>query len=296
MFRVPIKGEEMKINMICNIDGDAELNDLNAYNTVVAWFLREAFRKRDVEGCLVKGRGLLERPPPKADHTIVFSNIAMNYVRSNPAYLKMLRKTTRGTVDLWLDAAWAGWDRYFDYIFCVAKPYSSRPPQYVHGGYGADPRYLYPEQEEKAVFLDSLMWGKYKGKYDKIYKIYTEVLPTLDLKVYSPVPVYNKSPRLPWLEMQAVRRKCHFFCVTQLGGFGLGRMETATCGALVVQPKILNRPWLNVDLTMEIWDTQEDLIRILEALVDVAAIRKKALEHTWDKAAGRVLKVLSERN
>ncbi len=283
----------MKINMICNLDGDVKLNDLNAYNTVVAYFLREALLKRDVDGCLVKGRGLLEKPPSKADHTIVFSNLAMNYVRSNPAYLKMLRKTTRGSVCLWLDASWAGWERFFDYIFCVAKPYGGRPPQYVHGGYGADPRYLYPEQEEKAVFLDSLMWGKYKGKYDKIYKLYEEVLADLEIKVYSPVPVYNKSRRVPWLEMQAARRKCHFFLVTQLGGFGLGRMETATCGALVVQPKTLDRPWLNVDLKMKIWSSPEDLIKILEAPVDVAAIRKKALEHSWDKAAGRVLQTLS---
>jgi len=256
--------------------------------------MREAFEKKGVEARLVKERGLLEGSPPIADHTIVLSNIAMNCVRSNPAYLKMLRKTTRGTVDLWLDAAWAGWDRFFDYIFCVAKPYASRPPQYVHGGYGADPRYLYPEQEEKAVFLDSLMWGKYEGKYDSIYRLYEKILPELDVKVYSPVPIYNKSPRIPWLKMQAVRRKCHFFCVTQLGGFGLGRMETATCGALVVQPKILDRPWLNVDLKMEIWNTSEDLIKILEAPVDVEAVRKKALEHSWDKAASRILNTLGE--
>ena len=282
----------MIINLITNIEGDAELNDLNAYNTVVAWFLREALQKRDIEGRLIQGRNLLTNPPPKADHTIVFTNLAMNHVRSNPAYLKMLRKTTRGTVDLWLDASWAGWDKYFDYIFCVAKPYHTPPTPYIHVGFGADPRYLYPEQKEKAVFLDSLMWGKYNGKYDRLYKLYEDVLSDLDIKVYSPVPVYNKTKRLPWLEMQEIRRKCHFFLVTQLGGFGLGRIEAATCGSLIVQPKPLYRPWLSIDVEMEIWSTREDLVKVLEAPVDVGAIRKKALEHTWDKAADRMISVL----
>ncbi len=216
----------------------------------------------------------------------------MNYVRSNPDYLKMLRKSTLGTVNLWLDASWAGWDRFFDYIFCVAKPFPSQPSQYIHVGFGADPRYLYPEQKEKAVFLDSLMWGKYHGKYDKIYKLYEEVLDELDIKVYTPVPVYNKTKRLPWAEMQEIRRKCHFFLVTQLGGFGLGRIEAATCGSLIVQPKSLYRRHLSIDVETEIWSTRKDLIKILEAPVDVGAIRKKALEHTWDKAADRMISIL----
>ncbi len=280
------------INLITNIEGDAKLDDLNAYNTVVAWFLREALIEREIEGRLIQGRNLLTNPPPKADHTIVFSALAMNYVRSNPAYLKMLRKTTRGTVDLWLDASWSGWDQYFDYIFCVAAPYASRPPQYVHVGYGADPTHLYPEQDERAVFLDSLMWGKYEGKYDKIYKLYEEVLSNLGMKVYNPNPTYTGSRRLPWLEMQAIRRKCHFFLVTQLGGFGLGRIEAATCGSLIVQPRPLYRRRLTIDVEMEIFSSCRDLIRILEAPVDIEAIRKKALEHTWEKAADRIIRVL----
>ncbi len=282
----------MIINLITNIEEDAGLNDLNAYNTVVAWFLREALQKRDIEGRLIQGRTLLTNPPPKADHTIVFTNLAMNYVRSNPDYLKMLRKTTKGTVDLWLDAPWKGWNKYFDYIFCVAKPHRTPPTPYIHVGFGADPRYLYPEQTEKAVFLDSLMWGKYHGKYDRLYKLYEDVLSDLDIKVYSPVPVYNKTKRLPWMEMQEIRRKCHFFLVTQRGGVGLGRTEAATWGSLIVQPKLLYRPWLTIDVEMEIWSTREDLLKILEAPVDVSANRKKALEHTWDKAANRMINVL----
>ncbi len=284
----------MIINLISNLEEGAKLNDLNAYNTVVAWFLREALEKREVECHVLNGRKLLTTPPPKADHTIVFSANAMIQVRSNPDYMKMLRTSTLGTVDLWLDASWAGWDRYFDYIFTVAKPYSSIPPQYIHVGYGADPRHLYPEQKEKAVFLDSLMWGKYNGKYDKVYKLYEKVLSDMGIKVYTPVPVYNKSKRLPWLEMQKIRRKCHFFLVTQLGGFGLGRIEAATCGSLIVQPKPLYRPWLSIDVEMEIWSTRKDLIKILNAPVDVEAIREKALEHTWDKAADRMLRILED--
>ena len=238
----------------------------------------------------MKETGLLKEPPPMADHTIVFSGVAMKYVRSNKNYLKMLRKTTRGKVNLWLDAAFGGWNKYFDHIFTVAKPHGS--PKYVHVGYGADPKYCYPEQKERAVFLDSLMWGKYQGRYDKLYALYQKVLPALDLKVYSPIPVYNKSPRLPWPKMQEVRRKCHYFCVTQLGGFGLARIEAATCGSLIVQPRLLYKPALTVKLKMKVWNTREDLIKILETKTDVKAIRKRALEHTWDKAVGRIIKTL----
>lgn len=280
------------INLVCNLGEGAELNDLNAYNTVVAWFLRLALEKKGVESRLVPGHKVLEQPPPKADHTIVFSNHAMTRARDNPQYLSALRKTTQGKLALWLDFSWKNWNHYFDHVFTVAHPLPGSPAKYVHVGYGADTRYLYPEQEEKAVFLDSLMWGFYNNNYDPIYRIYEEVLPTLDVKVYSPVPIYNKTPRVPWLEMQAARRKCHFFLVTQLGGFGLGRIETATCGALVVQPKKLNKPHLNVDLTMEIWETREDLIKILESEVDIEAVSRKARTHSWDKAASRLLRVL----
>lgn len=282
----------MMINLVCNLGEDAKLDDLNAYNTVVAWFLREALERKGVDSRLVQGHTLLEQPPQVADHTVVFSNHAMTRARKNPKYLSALRKITRGKLTLWLDASWMGWDQYFDYVFTVARPHQGKPSRYKHVGYGADTRYLYPEQEEKAVFLDSLMWGFYNRNYDPIYKIYVEVLPTLDVKVYSPVPIYNKTPRVPWLEMQAARRKCHFFLVTQLGGFGLGRIETATCGALVVQPKKLNRPHLNVDLTMEIWSTREELIKILESEVDVEAVSRKARLHSWDKSASRLLKTL----
>lgn len=240
----------------------------------------------------MKEKGLLKEPPPMADHTIVFSGVAMNYVRKSKDYLKVLRKTTRGKVTLWLDAAFGGWNKYFDRIFTVAKPYSSSPPHYVHIGYGADPKYCYPEQEERAVFLDSLMWGKYQGRYDKIYTLYKKVLPTLDLKIYNPIPVYNKSPRRPWPKMQEIRRKCHYFCVTQLGGFGLARIEAATCGSLIVQPKLLYKPALTVNLKMKIWNTPEDLIKILETEVDIETIREKALEHSWDKAANKMIKIL----
>jgi len=282
----------MIINLICNLGEDAEIGDLVAYNTVVAWNLRQSLTKMGVECRLVPERTLMENPPPKADHTIALSNIAMTRARDNRNYRAALRDSTRGELCLWLDASWVGWDNIFDHIFTVVPPFPGRSSKYLHVGYGADPAYLYPEQREKAVFLDSLMWGKYDGKYDYLYKLYTDVLQTIDLEVISPVPVYNKSRRLPWLEMQAERRKCHFFCVTQLGGFGLSRMEAATCGSLIVQPKKLYREEYTVDLNMKIWNTREDLIEILSSEVDVEANRLKALEHSWDKSASIIMKAL----
>jgi len=229
----------------------------------------------------------------------VISNIAMNFVAGThkavrgrtPSILSQLRKATKGKITIYLGADYPQWFQYFDHVFTVVKP-RSKNPKCVYAGWGADPKYCYPDQDEKAVFLDSLMYPFYGGKFNGIYDIYKKVLPTLGLKIYDPWPTYHGSKRLQWTQVQDILRKTHFHCCTQLGESGLTRIEAATSGALLVVPRPLYMPRTMASLEHRIWSTKEDLIKILKTETDPEAIRKKALQHSWDKVASRIIQTL----
>ena len=163
------------INLVNNLAEDGKFSKVNTFNEVVAWFLRKAFRKAGVESQFVKDWSVGKVMPPKADHTIVFSNVAIKQVRRDGVYLKNLRESTSGKVTLYLDADFPGWQKWFDYVFTVVEPHQKNSKQFIYAGWGADPGYCYREQGEKAIFLDSLMWGWYNGNYDRYYKIRIDV-------------------------------------------------------------------------------------------------------------------------
>lgn len=286
----------MLINIVSNISEKCVIDDLRFFNNTVAWFLRKAFEKRGIEIRLVSDSILKSKAVPDADHTIVISAAATYWIRTMPEIYKKVRNATKGKVTLYLDAdmnAFLTGD-YFDFIFTVVPPRPGRDPRFIYAGWGADPEYSHPEQEEMAIFLDSLMWGKYGGRYEEVYKIYEEVLASCGLKVYNPLPIYGKSERVPWLEMQAIIRKCHYYCCTQVGESGLTRIESATSGALLIVPKALSitMPRTIESLEHRIWETRDELIEILNTKTDPEAISKKALDHSWDKAAQRISEVL----
>ena len=130
-------------------------------------------------------------------------------------------------------------------------------------------------------------------KTKKAYQIYDSVLPKLDMKIYNPVPVHGSSRRLPYPDYQAILRKCHYFLCTQFGEGGLNRLEAAACGALLIVPAKLYRRRTMQLLNHRLWYTEEELIEALNEDVDVEANRQRALEHTWDKVARRILDVLN---
>ncbi len=294
----------MIINLISNFGEDAKLENIRVFNHTVAWFLREALEKKDIEVTFVRDHDLLEKSPPNADHTLVISGTAMYYVAGSPKTMRRypalrgktptirnkVKKATKGKIAVYLDADYPQWFEHFDYVFTVVKP--RKHPKCVYAGWGADPEYCYPKQDEKAVFLDSLMYKFYGGRFNKIYDIYKETLPALGLKTYNPRPTYHGSKRLPWTQIQDMFRKSHYFCCTGLGESGLPRIESATCGALLVVPKPLYRPRTMASLEHKIWDTKADLAKIRTTETDPEAIRKKALVHSWDKVAARILATL----
>lgn len=296
------------INLISNLNTEEGLNSqFFIFNMSVGLFLSKALRKKGVECNIVHDRDF--SAVAKADHTIAISGRSMLLLRgtsqggkeySNEVkkqcrnYRRMVKNFTSGKIAIYLDADYSGWAEYFDHVFTLVKPMPNASKKYVYAGWGADPEYCYPEHSEKAVFLDSLMYGYYKEKYNKIYDTYKEILPTSGLKVYNPIPKYHGTKRIKWTEMQEILRKCHFYCLTQPGEGGLTRIESATCGALLVVPEEFSNLRSISSLEHKVWKTKEDLSRILKTETDPQIIRKKALKHSWDKVASRILEALYE--
>ena len=305
----------MRINLISNLGEDAKIGDLYNFNMVVAWNLRKAFMKRGVEAQFVRDRTIRKTAPPTADHSIVISAGAMRAIKGQnkqPGYYEKIRDNTTGKLTMYLDSDYGGWKPYFDHIFTVVVPQNNK--NFIYGGWGADPEFFYPDQQERAVFVDSLMHNFYKGRYNKIYDILKEVfkipdhnletgdpltqtIPSLDMTLHMPIPGYNKRFKtIYWPEIQGIIRKCHYYCCTQWGESGLTRIESATSGALLVIPEELYRPRTMASLEHRIWRTKDELIDILMTKTDPKAISEKALEHSWDKVADRMLKVFEGKS
>lgn len=284
----------MKINLIGNIYENSHLETINAPSEIYTWFLHRAFVEDGVDVRLVNESKLLKEMPPRADHTIVISSANSHSIR-DVKHIKKLRSFTTGKLTCYMniDKMRRGSEQYFDHCFTQIAPRSSHLEKYIYAGWGVDPNLSYPEQDGKAAFLDSK--GLYRSmvqKTKKAYQTYDNVLPKLDIKVYNPVPVYNKSKRLPYLDYQTILRKCHYFLCTHFGEGGLNRLEAAACGALLVVPTKLYRKRTMQLLNHRIWHTEEELIEVLSEHVNIEANRQRALEHTWDKVAKRILDVL----
>lgn len=211
-------------------------------------------------------------------------------------YAERLRESTLGKLVCYMntDELRRG-DHYFDHCFTQIEPRRGRPEKYVCVGWGVDPTYSYPEQDEKAAFLDSKVFHELSMKnVATVYQVYDNVLPKLNMKIYAPVPVYNEDPRLPYPDYQAILRKCHYFLCTQFGEGGITRLEAAACGALLVVPaKFRPRKTMRL-LNHQLWYTEEDLIEALNEEVDIEANRRRALEHRWDDVVKRMLKLLEK--
>jgi len=283
----------VRINLVGDLHEDRRLDEITTPNQIYAWFLHKAFVESDVDVRLIPVSKLLEGMTPKADHTIVILS-ASSYVLKNWRHTQKLRASTKGKLACYMNIDKLKRSRCFDYCFTQIGPVIHQPEKYICVGWGVDPDYSYPEQSEKAVFLDSKSLNPYHMKKgEKTYSTYDNVLSTLNMKVYNPVAIYSESKRLPYSDYQAILRKCHYFLCTQFGDGGLNRLEAAACGALLVVPAKLYRKRTMSLLNHRVWNTEEELISILQEDVDIEANRQRALEHTWDKVAKRILGVLT---
>ena len=116
------------INLISNLSEKSNLQQLDRFNTVVAWFLRKAFEKQGVNCNFVMDyRNILHRPMPQTDHSIVTSGTAMWLMRTHPLIREKIRNATEGKLSVYLDNAYSQWFPYFDYLFTVVEPTKTKP-------------------------------------------------------------------------------------------------------------------------------------------------------------------------
>lgn len=300
----------LMINIVSNLWGTEPIENLRNFNHVLAFSLHEAFNKIGVESKLVHDKTYhTEILTPKADYTILIS--ACSYVYFTPwrwkeiekkkiaaNYVSNVRKSTKKKVMIYTESNYTRYETLCDIVFTVTEPlftpknrrFFAHPEKYKYAGWGAKPELFYPEQKEKAVFLDSLRWGGYGGGYDNIYHTIEKVLKEAqNLRTYNPIPKFPVDIRLRWVELAKIFRKCHYYLCTQRGEPGLTRLEAATCGALIIAPKQLYVPRSISSLEHVVWDTEEDLIKALNIKTNPEKIRAKALNHTWEKVAKRIV-------
>lgn len=286
----------MRINLISSLNEDSLIEEVFTPTQVYAWFLRKAFVENDIDARLINEAAILEVSPPKADHTIVISVAAFMLMMREAGYAQRLKGSTAGKLARYMnvDRLKRKGDRFFDLCFVQIAP-APNDEKYVWAGWGVDPTYSYPEQDGRAVFLDSKVLASYAMRRAKeVYRIYDQMLPKASVKIYNPIPIYNESERLSYPEYQSILRRCHYFLCTQYGDGGLNRLEAAACGALLVVPWRLYKERTMRLLNHQVWHSAEDLMEILQSDVDIESNRKQALEHRWEDVIRRMVKSLEE--
>lgn len=286
----------MRVNLISNLSQNSSLDMISRPNQVYAWFLHKAFISEDIDSRLVNDTKLKQEHPPETDYTIVISAAALKYMIEEKGYAQRLRDSTKEKLTCYMNTdGLRNGEWWFDHCFTQIEPRIKQPKKYVCAGWGVDPEHSYPEQDEKAAFLDSkVIRRRDKRKMKWIYQTYDDVLPNLDLRIYNPSPTYKKAKRLTYPDYQAILRKCHYYLCTQFGEGGLNRLEAAACGSLLVVPASLYVKKTMMQLNHRIWYTGEDLIEVLGEPVDIEANRKRALEHRWSEVVKRMLKLLEK--
>jgi len=281
----------MNFNIISNLTEKFDTNKFNAYNHVVTYELRKELQRRGHTVHLVRDHD--NRQPPQCDHTIAVSNVGMSKIRSNSHYRKQIRKSTKGKLCLWLDSDVGNWPDY-DLVFCVNLSHNRNPRKFRYVGWAAGPERFKSAQQQKTAFIDAYMWGWYQGRYDHIYETLREVTESLDISTIQLVIEYNKIRRATWNEMTEAFTKSHYYICTQIGNWGLTNIEAATCGALLVIHRDLDRPktWPS-PLNHKLWSTAEELREILTEPVDVQANRSKAMKNSWQKVVNRIMEALA---
>ena len=285
----------MRINLISRLNDTSRLETLTFHNDICAWFLHKALIDAGVDSRLISDSKRVKSPQPETDHTIVVSEAAYIRMRNEGGYTQRMRASTMGKLTCYINTdKLRGNDRIFDYCFTHIGPVNYRPEKYIYAGWGVDPDCSYPEQNEKAAFLDSKHQHPRKlRKIRKAYQTYDRVLSEHDIKIHNPVIAYNESRRrLPYPDYQAILRKCHYFLCTHIEEGGLNNLEAAACGALLVVPRALYRKRTMSLLNHRVWSTEKELRNILHEDVDIEANRRRALEHTWDHVAQRILSTL----
>lgn len=230
---------------------------------------------------------------PAADVTIVISNIGFKRAQRDLAWHKKLQEVTAGPLCLWLDSDFGNWQGVFDRVLVVNRRTKRNPKLFRWVGWAADPDVCKPYKNGNRVFVDPYMYGFYGNAFNDIYDQIKQVLKQLENCSYvQPVPQYNRG-RVSWIQVTAEFCRCTHYLITQPDYWGWTNIEAATAGAQLVVHKRLDRPatW-PTRLSHVLWETPEDVKRILETPVDAQANRDVALRNTWPDVVKRVLEAV----
>lgn len=280
----------MRFNLVSNLSEQAEPTQFCSYNHIIAYSLKKALTSAGHEAVLVSDK---QTQIPIADHAIVISNFAMNRVLREINYHSALKAASRGLLCLWLDSDFGDWKNHFDRVLTVNRRGAHKPEVFRYVGWAADSSIFFPEQSGLAVYVDPYMRGFYGCRFDSVYDEIQRVVESSGIEFFQPVFQYNAG-RVPWVTVAGLLRKSSFFVVTQLGKWDLMNIEAATCGALLVVHKRLDRPdTYPSPLNHRVYSSPEELLEILREPVDVAANRAVALENTWAKVVDRVLEAVA---
>ena len=281
----------MIFNIVADIKPGFNPDLFFSFNQVVGWSLANALEQKGHEINIVDVRDPEIGKVPICDHTIVTAGWSMKQIRKGEEYKRIIKENTRGKVCVYLDADLTQYDKWFDLVFTVVRPLTSSSDSYVYAGWGVNPDLLFIEEEGPWIFLDSYCSDlPGYGKMEPYYEIYDQVMSE---KLYfdQPIRQYTKL-RLKWYQMRPFIRRAHHYCCTQLGESGLPRLEASYCGAILVVPDIIYKERTFGDLEYRTWSTKKELKQILLEVPDREAIRKKAMNHTWEKVVTRILNAL----
>lgn len=282
-----------EIKIITNLKETTNPKELTSFSQVVGYSLFTAFRRLGVDVVIANWKNPQNGLKfPESNHTIIIPKATRDRYMMDYDYNKAIDDSTKKSVNIYIDADFGGFDKYYDHIFTVVKPTDKSSSSYQYAGWGADPELFKPEQTQRTAFLDSYC---YLPKYDVLkpyYAMYEQAFLEFDINLYRPIHDYHGGGRITWSEMQSLLSKSHFFCCTQLGESGLPRIESATCGALLVVPGPCYMERTMGSLNHAIWNTKDELIEILKGELHVQENREVALKHSWENTATRIIDIL----
>ena len=303
----------MKITLLCNIDNDAKLGDLQGYNQVYGYFLRFALIREGVECDLVNCLELIKakEPPPYPDLTsvVAISSTAINWIRNQ--WPETGHWTCRGSALYHLT----------DAITRSIVPWDAGKGKGAYVGMGVDSLLCRPNQDATPTVLfnawnktvDNGEWGdlrlvEAKSALQKAMKRGVRVL-ALNCKVDGAEnigrDVYDsdKLGYVKWLEIVSAYSKGWVFLDTTPKVIELGRVEAAVCGASLPVPRSgsdwdRNNPIEGLHHLSQTYQVEGRLYDQIMGLCDKSAFRPFAASHvaglyfSWENVAKRVVNFL----
>lgn len=278
----------MLFNLVSDLTETSKVEELYSYNQVIAYNLNKAFSEAKHQVNLVHHSF---DEIPKADVTIVISRVGFLRAMKSKEYLNKLNTVSKRKVCLWLDSDFGDWRGIFERVFVANLRYKKQLHRFRFVGWAADPDLFRSEQKSLCALFDPFMYGYYNGKFDKLYEMLERVKAKIDNSL-QPLKRYNQG-RIKWLELAALFRKASHYVLTQPNFWGWTNIEAATCGALLVVHKSLDKPktW-PTRLCHVIYETEEELLNVLESAVDYQKNRSVALKNKWSNIILRILENL----